>query len=198
MKGLFKLFAFILAALGLSSKASSKRKEKVKKVDTEIKDNKKEVNQSKKKVIKLKKKSKKDSSAIKEKKQSIAKKKAQKKQPVKKKFTKDNSDEVTLTQEQVVNISNKIDSLQTLDSLNISIISDYEGIIKDYDSKVFSDSLMIVELESQIKTHEETIELFEDKVKLVKPRWYEGKWLYFSYGAGLSFGITTLVYSIIK
>ena len=67
MKGLFKLFAFILAALGLSSKASSKRKEKVKKVDTEIKDNKKEVNQSKKKVIKLKKKSKKDSSAIKEK-----------------------------------------------------------------------------------------------------------------------------------
>ena len=106
--------------------------------------------------------------------------------------------QVTLTQEQVVNISNKIDSLQTLDSLNISIISDYEGIIKDYDSKVFSDSLMIVELESQIKTHEETIELFEDKVKLVKPRWYEGKWLYFSYGAGLSFGITTLIYSIIK
>ena len=106
--------------------------------------------------------------------------------------------QVTLTQEQVVNISNKIDSLQTLDSLNISIISDYEGIIKDYDLKISTDSLMIVELESQIKTHEETIELFEDKVKLVKSRWYENKWLYFSYGAGLSFVVTTLVYSIIK
>ena len=106
--------------------------------------------------------------------------------------------QVTLTQEQVVNISNKIDSLQTLDSLNISIISDYEGIIKDYDSKILTDSLMIVELESQIKTNEDSIELLEDKVKLVKPRWYEGKWLYFTYGAGLSFGITTLVYSIIK
>ena len=106
--------------------------------------------------------------------------------------------QVTLTQEQVVNISNKIDSLQTLDSLNISIISDYEGIIKDYDSKISTDSLMIVELESQIKTHEETVGLLEKKVKLVKSRWYENKCLYFSCGAGLSFGITTLVYTIIK
>ena len=38
----------------------------------------------------------------------------------------------------------------------------------------------------------------EKKTELVKPRWYEGKWLYFTYGAGLSFGITTLVYTIIK
>ena len=38
MKGLFKLLAFILAALGLSSKVSSKRKEKVKKIDTKRKD----------------------------------------------------------------------------------------------------------------------------------------------------------------
>lgn len=106
--------------------------------------------------------------------------------------------QVTFTQEQVINISNKIDSLQTLDSLNNSIILDYKDMVKDYDSKISADSLMIVELESQIKTHEETIELFEDKVKLVKPRWYEGKWLYFTYGAGLSFGVTTLVYTIIK
>ena len=106
--------------------------------------------------------------------------------------------QVTLTQEQVINISNKIDSLQTLDSLNKLIILDYKDMVKDYDSKISTDSLMIVELESQIKTHEETIELFEDKVKLVKPRWYEGKWLYFTYGAGLSFGVTTLVYTIIK
>ena len=75
--------------------------------------------------------------------------------------------QVTLTQEQVVNISNKIDSLQTLDSLNISIITDYESIIKDYDSKVLTDSLMIVELESQIKIYEENIKLLDDKAKVV-------------------------------
>ena len=69
--------------------------------------------------------------------------------------------QVTLSKEQVRNISNKIDSLQTLDSLNLSIISDYKN-------KVKTDSLVIVELESQIKTQEETTELVEDKVKIVK------------------------------
>ena len=101
--------------------------------------------------------------------------------------------QVTLTQEQVVNISNKIDSLQTLDSLNISIISDYEGIIKDYDSKISTDSLMIVELESQIKTHEETVGLLEKKVKLVKSRWYENKYLWMVAGAVPSYYIGKIV-----
>ena len=101
--------------------------------------------------------------------------------------------QVTLTQEQVVNISNKIDSLQTLDSLNISIISDYEGIIKDYDSKISADSLMIVELESQIKTHEETVGLFEKKVKIVKVRWYENKYLWMIAGAVPSYYIGKIV-----
>ena len=93
MKGIFKFILFLLSLVGLGAAASSKRKEKVKKIDTEIKDNVKEVKVSKKKVTELKKESKKASSAIKEKKQSIAKKKAQKKQPTKKKFTKHNSDE---------------------------------------------------------------------------------------------------------
>ena len=101
--------------------------------------------------------------------------------------------QVTLTQEQVVNISNKIDSLQTLDSLNISIISDYEGIIKDYDSKISTDSLMIVELESQIKTYEETVGLFEKKVKIVKLKWYENKYLWMIAGAVPSYYIGKIV-----
>ena len=29
------------------------------------------------------------------------------------------------------------------------------------------------------------IKLLEKKVKLVKPSWYENKWLYFVYGAGI-------------
>ena len=101
--------------------------------------------------------------------------------------------QVTLTQEQVVNISNKIDSLQTLDSLNTSIISDYEGIIKDYDSKISTDSLMIVELESQIKTYEETVGLFEKKVKIVKLKWYENKYLWMIAGAVPSYYIGKIV-----
>ena len=101
--------------------------------------------------------------------------------------------QVTLTQEQVVNISNKIDSLQTLDSLNKSIILDYKDMVKDYDSKISADSLMIVELESQIKTHEETVGLFEKKVKIVKVRWYENKYLWMIAGAVPSYYIGKIV-----
>jgi hypothetical protein len=101
--------------------------------------------------------------------------------------------QVTLTQEQVINISNKIDSLQTLDSLNKSIILDYKDMVKDYDSKISIDSLTIVELESQIKTHEETVGLLEKKVKLVKSRWYENKYLWLIAGAVPSYYIGKIV-----
>ena len=101
--------------------------------------------------------------------------------------------QVTLTQEQVINISNKIDSLQTLDSLNKSIILDYKDMVKDYDSKISIDSLTIVELESQIKTHEETVGLLENKVKVVKPRWYENKYFWMVAGAVPSYYIGKIV-----
>lgn len=94
--------------------------------------------------------------------------------------------QVTLSKEEVRNIANKIDSLQTLDSLNLSIISDYKN-------KVKIDSLVIVELESQIKIQEETTELVEDKVKIVKPTWYENKYLWGVFGAIPSYYIGYLI-----
>ena len=79
--------------------------------------------------------------------------------------------QVTLSKEEVRNIANKIDSLQTLDSLNNSIISDFKY-------KVKTDSVVVAELEHQIKTHEETIKLLGKKVTLVKPRWYDNKYMW--------------------
>ena len=84
--------------------------------------------------------------------------------------------QVTLSKEEVRNIANKIDSLQTLDSLNNSIISDFKY-------KVKIDSVVVAELEYQIKTHEETIKLLGKKVILVKPSWYENKYLWGVFGA---------------
>ena len=79
--------------------------------------------------------------------------------------------QVTLSTEEVRNIANKIDSLQTLDSLNNSIILDYKD-------KVKIDSVVVAELEYQIKTHKETIKLLGKKVTLVKPRWYDNKYMW--------------------
>ena len=75
----------------------------------------------------------------------------------------------------------------------IRIILDYKDMVKDYDSKISIDSLTIVELESQIKTHEETVGLLEKKVKLVKSRWYENKYLWLVAGAVPSYYIGKIV-----
>ena len=39
----------------------------------------------------------------------------------------------------------------------------------------------------------EQLTLTEKKVKLVKPSWWENKWLYFGYGATLSYAVFTLI-----
>ena len=94
--------------------------------------------------------------------------------------------QVTLSKEEVRNIANKIDSLQTLDSLNNSIILDYK-------QKSELEVMTIAELEHQIKTHEETIKLLGKKVTLVKPRWYESKYIWGLLGALPSYYIGYLI-----
>ena len=87
--------------------------------------------------------------------------------------------QVTLTDEQAKNITNNIKELQ----------------IKS-DSLSTSDSLKTIEiglLNKKIAFLEEDVALTEKKVKLVKPSWYENKWLYFGYGSVLTYSILTLV-----
>ena len=94
--------------------------------------------------------------------------------------------QVTLSKDEVRNIANKIDSLQTLDSLNNSIISDFKY-------KVKTDSVVVAELEHQIKTHEETIKLLGKKVILVKPKWYESKLVWGILGSAPAYYIGYLI-----
>jgi hypothetical protein len=64
------------------------------------------------------------------------------------------------------------------------------------DSLSTQDSLKTIEidlLEQKISLLEEDVALTEKKAKLVKPSWYENKWLYFGYGAVLSYAVTTLI-----
>ena len=73
--------------------------------------------------------------------------------------------QVTLTQEQADNIAKNIQELQ----------------IKA-DSLAVSDSLKSVEiglLNEKLNLTEKELELANKKTKLVKPSWYENKWLYF-------------------
>ena len=90
--------------------------------------------------------------------------------------------QTTFTDEEMINLENdfiylenKVDSLSYQDSLK---------------------AVMITTLEEEIKLTNEQLALTEKKVKLVKPSWYENKWLYFGYGATLGVSITLLVNQI--
>ena len=89
------------------------------------------------------------------------------------------SAQTTFTDEEMVNLENqflqlefKVDSLSTQDSLK---------------------TLEVDLLNKKIVLLEEDLKMTEEKAKLVKPSWYENKWLYFGYGATLGVSITLIV-----
>ena len=97
--------------------------------------------------------------------------------------------QTTFTDEELVNLENDfiylenmVDSLAFEDSLKTMLVTTLEEEL---------------ELTNQeLKLTNEQLNLTEKKVKLVKPSWYENKWLYFGYGATLGVSITLLINQI--
>ena len=90
--------------------------------------------------------------------------------------------QTTFTDEEMINLENdfiylenKVDSLSYQDSLK---------------------AVLITTLEEELKLTNEQLGLTEKKVKLVKPSWWENKWLYFGYGATLGYAVTALINQI--
>ena len=94
--------------------------------------------------------------------------------------------QTTFTDEEIINLENDfiylenmVDSLSYQDSLKALMIETFK-IEVDLSNK-------------EIELLDEQLALTEKKVKLVKPSWFENKWLYFGYGATLGVTITLLV-----
>tara|TARA_Y100001937_G_scaffold57241_1_gene78509 strand:+ start:36 stop:395 length:360 start_codon:yes stop_codon:yes gene_type:complete len=92
----------------------------------------------------------------------------------------------TFTEEEVLGFTNTIKELELKDSLNVSLVEDLESQIKLYEETSVIDSMLIANKTLQLNLLKDTNELLEQKVKLVKPKWYENKWLYFTYGVVLT------------
>jgi hypothetical protein len=87
--------------------------------------------------------------------------------------------QTTFTDEEMVNLENQFLQLEF-----------------QVDSVSTQDSLKTVEIDllnQKISLLEEDVALTEKKAKLVKPSWYENKWLYFGYGTVLSYAVITLI-----
>ena len=92
----------------------------------------------------------------------------------------------SFTEEQVLGFTNAIKELELKDSLNVSLVEDYEAMVKRLESTAAIDSMLIANKTTQINLLKDTNKLLEQKVKLVQPKWYENKWLYFTFGVALT------------
>ena len=92
----------------------------------------------------------------------------------------------SFTEDQVLGFTNAIKELELKDSLNVSLVSDYEAMVKRLESTAAIDSMLIANKTTQINLLKDTNKLLEQKVKLVRPKWYENKWLYFTFGVALT------------
>jgi len=92
----------------------------------------------------------------------------------------------SFTEEQVLGFTNAIKELELKDSLNVSLVSDYEAMVKRLEATAAIDSMLIANKTTQLTLLKDTNKLLEQKVKLVRPKWYENKWLYFTFGVALT------------
>ena len=92
----------------------------------------------------------------------------------------------TFTEEQVLGFTNAIKELELKDSLNVSLVEDLESQLNLFEENSVIDSMLIANKTMQLNLLKDTNKLLEQKVKLVQPKWYENKWLYFTYGVVLT------------
>ena len=92
----------------------------------------------------------------------------------------------SFTEDQVLGFTNAIKELELKDSLNVSLVSDYEAMVKRLEATAAIDSMLIANKTTQLNLLKDTNKLLEQKVKLVQPKWYENKWLYFTFGVALT------------
>ena len=62
------------------------------------------------------------------------------------------------------------------------VISDSDNLIKELESQVRTDSLLLLKKSEQIELLKEREEANEKMVKLVKPKWYENQYIWLIVG----------------
>ena len=76
----------------------------------------------------------------------------------------------------------KLSKLESIDSAKTVQIGQYEELIGELVTLSKTDSTLLSKKDEQIESLKEQNEANEELAKLVKPSWYENKWLYFGYG----------------
>ena len=87
-----------------------------------------------------------------------------------------------LTNEQIVEIANKMKEMES-EIKNQKLSIDYlEDLVKEYEEQTAIDSSLISQKDLQISVLKEREDNYEQQIKLVKQKWYDNKYLWYTYG----------------
>ena len=112
-------------------------------------------------------------------------------------FNQESCDGHCLTDEQVKELRTSILELESKDSLNINLIDQLEQSIVLYKKYQHQDSLLIDLNMKKGDLLNQRIELYDQLVKEVKPKWYENKWLWFGLGVVCTAGSVKLASELV-
>jgi hypothetical protein len=104
-------------------------------------------------------------------------------------------DTVCFTKEQAADISFVLDSLWAVDDINNELILSYKKLANKQDSLIILDSIQIIKQDSIIIYQKSIVIDLEKKIKLLQPKWYDKKPLWFGFGFLSAIGTGILINS---
>jgi len=86
------------------------------------------------------------------------------------------------TENEIIEISETLDSLYYLDSINNEIILQQETLISELETITKLDSIELMYTNKKIELLNSNIELYIQREKYLKPKWYDHKVIWFASG----------------
>ena len=90
--------------------------------------------------------------------------------------------DVTISQSEMLKIANNIKELQHSDSVKTVQIEMYDRLVTELEDQIKTDSLLLFKKSEQIEILKERDEANEKMIKLVKPKLWEHRYLWFAVG----------------
>ena len=106
-------------------------------------------------------------------------------------------EEECFTETEIQEIELHISTLEQSDSLNVIEIDKLKEMLKLYEEKDKNNKIWLDLQFHKTKLLNEQIDLYNDLVKQVKPKWYENKWLWFTIGVVTTAGTLKLASDIV-
>ena len=102
------------------------------------------------------------------------------------------------TQQELADISFVLDSLWAADDINNKLIQAYDTVLLTQNTLIKLDSIQLQYKDTQIKLLQDNVDLYVAREKLLQPKWYDKKGLWYGAGFLSALGAGILVNQLIK